>query len=470
MKVYPRSLTYELLLTAQTAISHHDPAVQDDSNRMLFNRQKQLLPGLRPGPLVGWSEIELMLEHHRLPLEVAPVMVDLTFPEFVATAMVRLWLDIYNSGDGSGIFEGMARYERLEARLRHAAIASASLRQLWDRLCATLNVPIPPQKYDAAIAEFWTLPAGTQQQVLRVLSLDYRSIVQLARYWHTKAKATDAGYAERAGIEALPDVFVLAELSDAKKEPPPIYEAPGVSANSVRHELVRQPAWLHLADRLGLDADSPGKGPVPEGIESMFDDGGNIAAGAKQPSNVHRLANTIRETYPSLDLIGGVTDTFVLGEGQLQLASYLVCRENREALGMAADLPLADVSVFDMLDDVTLTHQAASKELGKMIFSFETLAAGAQILCRFTIKPQTNILTHGALLTAIDWWQQHDGTICGQSARGFGVCDSQWLMQPDGFEGDPAQEYEDYIELNKTSLVAGLMDGTLGCDRVVCMA
>lgn len=465
MIVYPNAIKYELLLTLDTAVSHHDPAVQDDSNRMLFNRQKQLLPIVGGAAMTTPEQMDRIAGAHLVPLDVAAIMQDLSFPEFVGVVLARMFLDMYNSQEGTGLFEGKERYSRLETRLHMAAIPAVSLRTWWDRLCKTLDVGIHAGAHDVALMDLLSLPSGTQQLALRALTDDYRSIVSLARLWHTTAKLASEEYAQKAGVEAM--VQPLQRLQFAVPESGAcgvrVVEVPAVSGNSLRHQVVREPGWLHLCNALGLTAAQPGQGQVPPGVEAIFYNGGNIEAGAKQPSNVHALANAARALYPLLDLLGGVTDSFDLGESRLRVAGWLVCKENREALrgSPAYDLPSASVSVYDMIDDVTLTRQAGHTGLGQMIYTFETLLSGAQIVCRLVLAPQTSLATQGALVAAVETFLDQDNTIGGQAARGFGWVHGQWLGDAPTLKED-RQVYEDYLKHNRDALLAGLMDGTLG--------
>lgn len=467
--VYPTRVDYELLLTGLTALSHHDPAVQDDSNALLFNRQKQLLPEdgvyLPPDPEL----LARFAEAHPVPVDIRDVLMDLSFPEFVGVVLVRIFLDAYNRGEGAGLFGGVERYSRLENRLRHAAIASHSLRRLWDRLCDSLQAPIHGGDEDFSLLSVLTLPAAVQQGVLRAIARDYRSIVAIARLWHTTAKLESPEYAAAAGKEAMiyPKAVVPVQWVDDGGTAR-VVEAPTISANSLRHQLVREPGWLGLFGALGLREARPGAGAVPAGVEALFYNGGNIAAGAKQPTNTFTLASQIREAFPLLDLVGGVTDSFDLGESRLQVAGWIVCRENAVALAgtRAADLPAARVSVFDLLDEVTITRQAGQVGSGQMIVNAEALATGTQVYVRLSLSPFTRGLTHGALVDAIDRWREFDGTIGGAGGRGMGHCGSEWLTRPS--EADAyAQAYRDDIVMRKDELIEALVSGKMGTDKVV---
>lgn len=476
-------------------MSHHDPAIQDESNRTLFNRQKQLLARTVTTTLPSQEQVDNITALHLVPAAIADIFAGIAFPEFVATALVRVYIDMYNGfngGEGAGLFSGMERYARLEARLRQAAICSPTLRSWWDRLCDATQVPIHAGDADLTLLRLLAVPAGLQQLVLRVLVADYRSVVAVARAWHQAVKDQSVEYrtaklARARGLKSIDGganlpAALLAEASagvnvefeeldfDVAAIPvgsdrAEVVEVPTVTGNSLRHQVVREPAFMHLMGALGLAEARPGEGPVPPGVEAMLYNGGNIEAGAKQPSNVFALAWRARSLYPSLDLLGGVTDSFDLGESRLNVAGWLVCRENREALAdsLAYDLLAATVSVFDMLDDVTLTRQAGVRGLGQMIYTFETLCPGAQVLCRLSLAPYTARLTRGCLVAAVETYLDNNPTIAGQAARGFGCVSGEWLKRPVE-DGDSLlrEEYEGYLAANRAMLVAGLVDGTLG--------
>lgn len=468
VSVKPRAIVCDVLLTLTSAASHHDPAIQDDSNVLHFNRQKQLLPTGALGQQANAEEVRTFAAAHPCPADVAELAADLPFPTFVAVALARLFLDLYNASEGTGVFSGMERYERLEARLRSAAIRAVTLRGLWDRLCDSLRVPIHPSDADRALARFWALPRGTQESALAAVTREYRTVVAIARLWHSQAKLQVAEYAEKAGQEqAAPSIVV--ERADVHEEDTrdflpglAVVEVPAISANTVRHELVRAPGWTHFAGALGFVEAEPGFGIIPAGAEAIFVNGGNIRSGSKQPSNPFVLANEARRRYPLLDLLGGVTDSFDLGESRLQVGSWLVCRENRVALaGTTAEFePAADVSAFDLLDEVTHTRQATDKGVGQMIYTFETLCAGAVVLARLSLSPYTPELARGALAAALQTFADGVPTIGGQAARGFGWCDvcRGRLEEID----DCLPVYEAYLEAHAEELRRGLVDGTLG--------
>lgn len=468
IEVVPNSIVYDLLLTAITPVSHHDPAVQDESNRSVFNRQKQLLPVVQSTAMPSQEEIDAFCRAFPAPEETAGLLSDLSFGEFAAAALTRLFIDIYNrrnGGEGEGLFTGSGRYTMLEPRLRQAAVRSHTLRGLWCRLAEDMQTTIHETRFDEPLLRLWSLPKGLQQIALQAIARDYRSIVALARVWSSEIKLQSEEYAEAASLMPTGPSVTLSwnaeDVSGSASDAIPV-EVPAVSVNTLRHQVVRRPAWLHLCAALGLTPDQPGRGPVPPGVEAIFDNGGNICAGAKAPSNAFAVASMVRVTYPGLDLLGGNMDAFDLGESRLSVAGWLICRENVTALAgtPAEDLPNSRISAFDMLDDVTMTRQGADKALGQMIFGGESLCAGVQVLCHMTLAPYTPALTHGALVAASETFLAQAPFIGGQSARGFGWCQGEWLERPEEFAG-AREAYEAYLAENRESLRAGLCDGTL---------
>jgi hypothetical protein len=471
MKFQPQTTTAYLLLTADTPISHHDPAAADGSNMLTFNRQKQHITLDAPGA-AQWQPgaMQRFADANPVPETVAEIVRGLSFTEFAACALVRMAIDIYNSMEGTGLFSGVERYALLESRLRSAAVRSHTLRGLWAHLTRDLRLPVHGGDYDLSIGAFFALPDATQRAVIAAIIDQYRSIVTIARVWHAQGKLQFDQYAAAAGLGAVAmttltftDPHQLGANDHAPAAPSSlVIEVPAVSTNSLRHQAARGPAWQHLRGALDLTDE------LRPGVKAIFENGGNIAAGAKQPSNAFHLANKIRQVWPSLDLLGGVTDSFDLGESQLRPSAWLVCRENRRALAgtPAEGLDMANVSAFDLLDDVTATRQATREGVGQMIYNFEALCPGTQILLRLSTLPFTRAITIGALVAAVQTWLGNLAVVAGQSARGFGNVSAEWLQ---GFEGDNElrEEYEAYLDANRETLVAGLADGTLGSGAVV---
>lgn len=464
----PDAREIDLVLTARTPISHHDPARQDESNQLLFLRRKQLVPGLvleMDEQSVG-EALDAVSAAHGVPQTIADLFHELSSAEFLATLIVRLFCDAYGRGEGTGLFKGTERYALLETRVRASAVRASSLRGLWNRLAEALQCPVAPSALDADLLRLFALPRVVQVAVLRCLTDEFRSVVMLARLWSGEHKAQDERYAQAAGREtsgALRPFPLTLEGLLSRVSGSCIVEVPAISSNSLRHQIVRGPAWRHLAASLGLPVGFGGDGSLPIGAEGIFENGGNIKAGAKQPSDPFGLAWEVRRTHPVLDLLGGVTDSFDLGESRLKVSGWLMCRENAQALAgtsVAGD-PALSVSAFDLLDDQVHTRMATERGEGQMIYNFETLVPGTRVFVRLHLQPFTPKLTLGALGAALARFVADGGVVGGQSARGYGWMQAEVLTtDPVLIEAQAA--YESYLAERKHDLFAGLVTGTLG--------
>lgn len=131
------------------------------------------------------------------------LLAGLTPPELRGVQVLRVALDLYNRGEGTGLLAGKGRYATFEARARLAAYGARSLLQFWSRLCRLMIWPVSPVAADADLLALMSGgDEGFGRQVLGTLARDTSALVLLARYWHTTDKA--------AAREALP-LFALTE-------------------------------------------------------------------------------------------------------------------------------------------------------------------------------------------------------------------------------------------------------------------
>lgn len=455
-----QSKTFQLVLTAQEAISHHDPATQNKGNVLTFNRQKQFVTRAPTDTPVFTHLVEAICDQNPMPETVESLTGRLNLPEWLSVAYVRLLLDIHNKGDGEGLLKGMERYRMLENRLQTAAIRRSTLHGLWSVLTADLQLEMHDARYDEAITAFWTLPPSVQYQMLTTMGDQHRAISTLARVWHSQNKQQSAEYCKAAKVSYAPQELITRSFSDSDVPEPLaqiVLDVPAISVNGLRHQLVREPSWLHLCAMLGIMPQARGEGPLPVGADSIFSNGGNIVKGASQPTNTFFLAGEIRKAYPSLDLLGGTTASFDLGESKLKMSSWIACKENIDCLPTQLhDTPQAQTSIFDMLDDVTRTRHATADGQGQMIYNYETLIQGSLVFVELTLTPYTTPMTEGALAAALDYYERNDNIIGGQSARGHGHVSVEWLtVKPDD------NGYAQYLDNNAARLHVGLVDKTL---------
>lgn len=463
-----------LLLTALSPISHHDAGVGDTGNVMTFNRRLQPLSTLTDAPPITPAQREAFCAAHPVPAEVWEPLRYITFEQFVAVALIKALIAHYNSREGTGLFSGVERYEMLERRLISAAVQASTLERLWAGLCHGLALPLHSERLDAPLLRFWALPPSVQRAAVAACITQAVSIITCARQWAAQEKLRSAEYAAAVGqLDFLDAPLVTPDYSqplagdDAQQ---PKASVPVISGNTIRHQVVRGPLWQHLVRSIGVPVDFPGQGVLPLGASAIFENGGNIRAGVKQPNGVFALAGRIRRAFPALDLLGGVTDSFDLGESNLKVFAHLVCRENRRALAQwpeVAALPMAQVSAFDLLDQVTEVRQASRDGLGQMIRSFEVLMPGTQIHVRLALMPWATALTRGAVACALRAYEQGLSVVGGQSARGYGEMQVEYLRNLPTAQED-ATLFEEYLATNKEQMLGWLKTGTLGTDKVIC--
>lgn len=460
----------EMLLTAALPIAHQDAGAGEQGNTLTFNRRKQLVE--RPlAEAVTQGEVNAFCAAHAVPAEVWEALRHARFAEFVATTLVRVLVDQYAGGDGAGLFSGVERYEMLEKRLASAAVVSSTLQRLWVSLCSGLALPIHPERLDEGLVHFWGLSPAVQHGAVTACVEQARAVVSLARFWSGQVKLRGEKYAAAAGNTELvgaPLVTPAYDASGVSVAGALVADVPVISGNTLRHQVVRAPAWAHLCRMLGLPAAHAGQGTLPLAVEAIFVNGGNIRAGAKQPTNTFALAGRIRRAFPTLDLLGGVTDSFDLGESHLKVSPHLVCLENRKGLpGYLAAQPEAQISAFDLLDQITETRQATANGVGQMIRSFEVLIPGAKVYLRLTLSPWAQSLTRGALVCALAEYARGLNVLGGQTARGYGQMVVERLFEFAGAQDDAAA-YEEYLAAHREQLVAWMADGTLGSGAAVC--
>lgn len=235
---------------------------------------------------------------------------------------------------------------------------------------------------------------------------------------------------------------------------------PDISENSLRSVIFRQTLHSRLLDTLEIP-----KGALPQAVMNLLFSGGNLAKGSSSPGNEIDLKHRVRELYPTLHLLGGATDSFVLPKSALKLAAWPVAREFLMPLGYVAPKLVgeaAEVSVFDLLSEETRTRGTGSESSGnQMLYSYEVMAAGTKIVLEITFEPRTPETVKAAAGLALGEW---DGYFGGQGRQGRG------RMVVVGREQDDFAAYEDHIEKYAETMKAGLVDGTLGTGKALCVA
>jgi hypothetical protein len=233
---------------------------------------------------------------------------------------------------------------------------------------------------------------------------------------------------------------------------------PAVSENALRSILFRRPLHDHLLTALRI-----GPGTLPQGVMNLLFSGGAMLGGAKAPAGEIAVGHKVRALYPSLDLLGGAVDGMILPRSRLRLAAWLVAREYLDALALVYPGLHDDaeaVSAYDLLAEETRTRGTGDESAGnQMLYTYETLAAGAQILAELTLDAHTPPRTASAVATALDEW---DGYFGGQGRQGRGRLDAR--IRPALDAGDYLAHLADHGD----AMRAGLLDGTLGTGTVLC--
>lgn len=456
-------MTIWLRLKLLSPVKHDNPGVQDDSNVRLFRRQLQRVKRERVGRLPTQAEVDAICRFFPTPADIAPFFKSVTLPQYIASILVRSFAALYSGGDGQGLMEGMRRWTRLEDRCRHASARSDSLLGFWSQVCEEMRVPVGAGQNDRALLTVLTVPPALGGMVLNEFVTNVRLIVMLGREWNATDKARDAEYARKAGVALATgeDKVLYFEVPTETAASEMSIRVPEFSGNSFRHEGVREPGAWHLLNRLAIPFES-----LPGGVQALLENGGNIAGGSSAPSNAFGLTQIIRANYPLFGLVGGSTGSFILSQSNLtSVNAWIVCRENNDALALAG--VESDNSVFEMLDNWTLTSHANRSDQSPMPFSFETLQKGVEVMVRLGLSPYIRSLETGCLMAALETYRAADATIGGAAARGFGRVAVEYHQMPDDFP-QHIKAYEAYLDENRGRLQEGLMSGTLGTEKVVC--
>lgn len=446
--IQPGTRAIRYIATFTTPVSHHDPAQQSSANIVSFLRRKQLVHRADV-TLPDIADVNRVAQAFPVPNVLADTMRTLSAPEFLAVAAIQQFINSYGSKDGLGLFSGVERYRRLQERAAFHAIRTSSMFAWWGNLTTEMQVGMPARGDHHQQFALLGMPTALARLVLSQMVENSTSIVMLARIWNEQMR------------ENAPTTALSFDVVDFGAGDTLTLQIPAFSANSIRHEMVREPGALHLLNALGLRYDD-----LDAGAAAMLYNGGEL--NSSEPPNAFKMTRQIIEMYPLLGLLGGSTSGFMLGASNLEVSSWLICQENNRALskfGLASH-----VSAFDLLDRDEMTRHTAKRIDGTpMPFGFETLVAGTQLAIEFRLRPYATDMEVGALAAAIGTYFHADSTLGGQSARGFGVADFEPLM--DRQQHDDLQAlrsgYEEYLRAEGQFLAAGLTDGTLGTGKRV---
>lgn len=483
--VVPERSCVDLLLTALDPIHHGDPGGSSESNIVNFRRvpmlvQRPSLQVVTVDPAVLLASLDAL----KYPGSLAPVVQGLGLGEFVGVAFLRVFI---RASRGQGLMKAVSRYRLLAVRARGAAMRSSNLRDLWGQLAQVMETNVPNGAFLEPLMSLWSLPAGAQALAIAALSSGegVQPLLAIARSWAKAESANDPAPApndqlntlfeedeeEDAGPVAAGQPVAyrpnLEEMAEHELAPYVRVEVPTISANAIRHTLVREPLRTLMLDILGFRPGTPGFGELPAGVDALLQNGGNIKHGSKSPNSRLVLGSAVRDRYPSIDLVSGCADSFLLGRGRLSVSTHIVCRETKptlEALGYGT-LPGADMPADSMVTVITNARAAGPADT-PMLFTHEHLVPGTQFLVRLAVAPGTRDLTRGALYAALDRWHEQDGHMGGLSASGRGSTSMRKLSAPGDWTERKA-EFLAYLQDNRDALALGLRNGTLGTETVL---
>lgn len=232
---------------------------------------------------------------------------------------------------------------------------------------------------------------------------------------------------------------------------------PSISENALRAVLFRNPLHDDLLSRLEIKA-----GELPQSVVNLLFSGGNMAAGSKAPGDEIALGHSVKKLYPSLDLLGGAVDGFILPRSRLKLSAWLVAKEYVPALRLVAPELVSEgeaASVYDMLTEETRTRGTGSESDGnQMLYTYETLAAGAKLFVEVSLDAHTPATTQACVAHALNVW---DGFIGGQGRQGRG------RMGIVSSEVPSADDYLEHIKSYAEAMRNGLCNGSLGTQKTL---
>ena len=236
---------------------------------------------------------------------------------------------------------------------------------------------------------------------------------------------------------------------------------PDVSENALRSVIFRRSLHDHMLKVLEI-----GEGELPNAVMNLLYSGGNLAGGSKSPGNEIDLSHQIRKLYPTLHLLGGATDSFVLTRSALRVTAWPVTREFSRAIGkFRPDLleEAESTSIFDYLFEETRVRGTGAESSGnQMLYTYEVISAGIKVLVELTLDPWTPKPVAGAGHAAPQLW---DGFFGGQGRQGAGRMVYEWLEV-----ADTSLSYVEHLQAHADEMRAGLLDGTFGTGRPICTA
>ncbi len=207
---------------------------------------------------------------------------------------------------------------------------------------------------------------------------------------------------------------------------------PCLSANAIRHKMIREPGARWLIDGCGLN----GELSLPQLNFLMH--GGNLTE-SNAHENTRRIAD-MQRIFPLLHLLGGSLPNQILTGNMDVWRGYLACEENRSYIATEYEQVCPESrlrSAEHWIGDYQYTRGDARKanirtrreadllkdegdeKSNLMIMSGQCVNREAVFLHGFTLK-HVGELEVGALFHSLQLWAESGGTIGGQASRGHG--------------------------------------------------
>lgn len=242
---------------------------------------------------------------------------------------------------------------------------------------------------------------------------------------------------------------------------------PHLSANAIRHRLVREPGGLWLIEALGL------KGQLSLKQLNFVLHGGNLTDSTGREDTA-RIAE-MQVLFPLFRLLGGALPDQILKGSLLAWRGLLVCEENRPFL--PANLPdgfelpeRALKPAEHYVEDYQYTRgdgkrrtdwydeptRDPDQKSNLMIFSGQQVIPGAVFSHGFEI-PHGGELEYGCLLHALWLWQvQEGGSVGGMASKGHGRLNTSVLGGDEGAMREAVRKYTGHVAAHAGACCAWL--------------
>jgi hypothetical protein len=235
---------------------------------------------------------------------------------------------------------------------------------------------------------------------------------------------------------------------------------PDLSENALRSVLFRRTLHDKLLRQLEI-----GQGQLSQAVLNLLYSGGSMASGAQAPTNEIELGHRVKDLYPSLDLLGGSVNDFILPRSRLRVTCWPLVREYAPIISLLYPEYVSEsekISIYDLLSEEIRTRGTGDESDGnRMLYQYEVLAAGARFLLELTFDEWTPDATRSAATFALQSW---DGFFGGQNRQGRGR-----MVLRDAENLPDASIYTDFINGHGEAMKAGLLDGSLGTGKMLCV-